>query len=97
MLSITDLQDFIDLDMDTIHVVTKAARLPVADAITLACQLLSSQQGISILHHMFRDQIADAAARCEPIRQKELRRAYTYFSRKYPLPQMPAESADSSA
>lgn len=88
MLSKTDLLDFIDLDIDTVHAVNDATGLPFADATVLACQLLATVRGISILHHMFRDQIADAAAKFQLSREQELNRAYSYFSRKYPLPQM---------
>ena len=87
MLSITDLMDFIDLDADTVQVVNNATGLPVADSATLARQLLATENGISILDHMFRDQIADAAAAFQLSREKELRRAHTYFSRKYPIPE----------
>ena len=88
MLSITDLLDFIDLDKETVHVVTRATGLADAEGTTLARQLLSSQPGIHTLHHMYRDQIAEAGARFDLSREKELRRAYTYFSRKYPMPHM---------
>jgi hypothetical protein len=41
-----------------------------------------------ILHHMFRDQIAGAGQRLDPLQEDELRRAYRYFSRKYPVPEL---------
>lgn len=88
MLSITDLLDFIDLDVETIRAVKHATGLSEEDAATLARQLLATEQGIAILHHMFRDQIADAEATFQVSRENEVRRAYAYFSRKYPLPRM---------
>ncbi len=88
MLSIIDLMDFIDLDVETLYIVNKATCLPAADSAILARQLLAAENGISILHHMFRDQIADAAASVELSDETELRRAYRYFSRKYPVPEM---------
>lgn len=86
MLSITDLLDFIDLDRETVDAVQTAVGLPLADAARLAGQLLATEKGIVILHHMFRDQIAEASAACRSEHETELRRAYAYFARKYPLP-----------
>ena len=93
MLSITDLLDFPDLDEETIHIVTKATRLPLADSALLARQLLArqllaSEKGLTILHHMFCDQIVEAVGKVQWSREAELRRAYAWFSRKYPAPQM---------
>ncbi len=81
MLSITDILDFVDLDRETINVIGTATQLPSEETITLARQLLATEQGVSIVHHMYRDQIANASAS----RKKELHQAYLYFSRKYPL------------
>jgi len=86
MLSITDLRDFIELDHETVATVNRATGLSDAEAVTLARQLLASRHGILTLHHMFRDQIAEAARRLDFEREHELRRTYTYFARKYPLP-----------
>ncbi|MCB1901244.1 hypothetical protein [Cognatazoarcus halotolerans] len=86
MLSITDLLDFIDLDVETVRAVSHATGLAAEESAVLAQQLLSSAQGLSVLHHMFLDQIADAEANFHWSREKEMRRAYAYFSRKYPLP-----------
>ena len=86
MLSITDLLDFIDLDVETVRAVTHATGLGTEESAALARQLLSSAQGLSVLHHMFIDQIAEAEAGFHWSREKEMRRAYAYFSRKYPLP-----------
>jgi hypothetical protein len=88
MLSITDLRDFIDLDHETVQAVNRATGLSDLESITLARQLLASERGISMLHHMFRDQIADASTRSDLSREQDLRRAYTYFARKYPMPHM---------
>jgi hypothetical protein len=88
MLSITDLQDFRDLDPETVEAVKNATGLPEAEAIALAQQLLESEKGIYALHLMFRDQLADAAAKSELARERELRQAYAFFSRKYPMPHM---------
>lgn len=86
MISITDVKDFIDLDKETVFAVHLALGLPAAEAITLAHQLLASETGLIILHHMFRDQIADAVTNYQPSQEHEIRQAYAYFSRKYPLP-----------
>jgi len=88
MLSITDLMDFIDLDVETIRIVNSATQLPVAESTILAKQLLATENGISILHHMFRDQIAAAAENVLFAEEMALRQAYKYFSRKYPIPRM---------
>lgn len=88
MLSIIDLRDFVDLDIETVRAVQNATQLPDEEAITLARQFLATEQGVTILHHMFRDQIASAAAAFNFSREQELRQAYTYFSRKYPIPEV---------
>lgn len=88
MLSITDLLDFIDLDRETVNVVKDAAQLPDDQAVMLAEELLKSQRGIFTLHQMFRDEIAAAASRFQLGRERNLRKAYAYFSRKYPMPRM---------
>jgi len=88
VISIIDVKDFIDLDKDTVHAVHRALGVPAAEAITLARQLLASESGLTILHHMFRDQIADAETNFQPSREQEIRQAYAYFARKYPLPQL---------
>lgn len=86
MLSITDLKDFIDLDIETVRAVEAATALPEAQSTMIARQLLTTANGISIVHHMFRDLIAEAAEKLESARQGELSRAYSYFARKYPMP-----------
>ena len=88
MLSITDLRDFIDLDSETVNVVVSATRQAPEEATVFARQLLASRNGVTTLHHMFRDQIAEAARRRQYAREEELRRAYAYFARKYPIPQL---------
>jgi hypothetical protein len=88
MISIIDVKDFIDLDKETVFAVHQALGLPAGETLTLARQLLSSETGLTILHHMFRDQIADAEANFQASREHEIRQAYAYFSRKYPLPHM---------
>lgn len=86
MLSITDVKDFIDLDKETVYAVHQALGLSAVETIAMARQLLSSETGLIVLHHMFRDQIADAEANFQSSRETEMRQAYAYFSRKYPLP-----------
>lgn len=88
MLSITDLLDFIDLDRETVQIVSDATRLPETEASAMASELLRTHRGIYLLHEMFRDQIAAATAACEIVRAGSLRKAYMYFSRKYPIPHM---------
>ena len=53
MLSITDIKDFIDLDRETVFIVTGATGLSPEESTLLARQLLASEQGLTILHHMF--------------------------------------------
>ena len=86
MLSIIDVKDFIDLDKETVNAVHHALGLPADEAIALAQQLVASEAGLIVLHHMFRDQIADARANFQPSRENETRQAYAHFARKYPLP-----------
>lgn len=86
VISIIDVKDFIDLDRETVHAVHSALGLSPAETVTLAHQLLGSETGLTILHHMFRDQIAEAEASRQLSREREIRRAYAHFSRKYPLP-----------
>lgn len=86
MLSITDLLDFIDLDRATVELVSKATGLPVAESTTLASQLLATEQGVSILHHMYLDQISAATAPAALPCQENIRQSYRHFSRKYPIP-----------
>lgn len=88
MLSITDLLDFIDLDRETVQVVNNATRLPEPEATAMASELLRTHRGIYLLHQMFKDQITEAAAAYEIARERSLRKAYAYFSRKYPIPHM---------
>jgi len=88
MLSITDLLDFIDLDVETVRAVSHATGHSAEESAALAKQLLATEQGLSILHHMFHDQIADASANFRWSHEREVRKAYAYFSRKYPLPRI---------
>lgn len=88
MLSITDLLDFIDLDRETVQVVNRATQLPDEEAAEIAAELLRTHRGIYLLHEMFKDQIAEAAAACQIVQERSLRKAYAYFSRKYPIPHM---------
>ena len=88
MLSITDILDFIDLDRETVQVVRDATRLPEDQATSLAEDLLKSQRGIYSIHQMFRDEISKAAESFQLAREQRLRKAYTYFARKYPVPRM---------
>jgi len=86
VISIIDVKDFIDLDMETVYAVHHALGVPADEAITLARQLLANESGLTILHYMFRDQIADAEVGFQTSREKEMRQAYAHFARKYPLP-----------
>ncbi len=86
MLSLIDCLDFIDLDRNTIEVIAEHEHLPPVLATELGNQLLASKKGIYRLHEMHRRLIADAAERQNLIREKDLRKTYTAFSRKYPMP-----------
>lgn len=66
----------------------RATRLFDEEAAAMAAELLRTHRGIYLLHEMFKDQIAEAAAACEIVQERSLRKAYAYFSRKYPIPHM---------
>jgi len=86
VLSIIDVKDFIDLDHETVSAVRQAMGLPTDDSIALAQQLLATESGLTVLHHMYRDLIASAETGLQTNNGRELRQAYAHFSRKYPLP-----------
>lgn len=85
MLSITDLLDFIEVDWDTVQIVGVSTGLHDDQAHGLAKELLKTQQGLYLVHQMFKDQLAAAEQQFNFLRRRELLRAYGYFSRKYPL------------
>ncbi len=93
MLSIVDVKDFIDLDHETVYAVRHALGLPADDSIGLAKQLLATEGGLTVLHHMFRDLIAASEADFQSEHKKEIRQAYAHFSRKYPLPHILGDGA----
>lgn len=85
MLSITDLLDFIEVDWETVQIVGEATGLPGDQAHGLARELLKTQQGLYLVHQMFKDQLSAAEAQFDFLRRRQLQRAYGFFSRKYPL------------
>ncbi len=86
MLSLTDCLDFIDLDRDTIDVISEHQHIPEVVAAELGDKLLGSLKGIYRIHEMHLDLIAHAAETGHLAREKELRRVYAAFMRKYPKP-----------
>ena len=86
MLSLTDCLDFIDLDHATVEVIAEHEHLPTVVAAELGDKLLASAKGIYRIHEMHRNLIAIAAERGNLEREKELRRLYAAFTRKYPMP-----------
>ena len=86
MLSIVDLLGFMDLDKAAGQIVDDAARVSDAEATEMARGLLTSEQGIQLLHAMFRDQLVAATEHGQLGREKHLRKSYAYFCRKYPMP-----------
>jgi hypothetical protein len=86
MLSLTDCIDFIDLDGATIDVIAEHEHLPAMLAAELGNQLLADARGIWRLHQMHRELIESAAQRGQLGREKAMRRIYTAFNRKYPMP-----------
>ncbi len=86
MLSLTDCLDFVDLDAATIEVIAQHEELPVIVAAELGHQLLADLRGIYVLHQMHRTLIEAAAAKGWLDEEKRLRKTYTAFSRKYPVP-----------
>jgi hypothetical protein len=91
LLSIIDIKDFIDLDHETVSAVRHAMGFSTGDSIALAQQLLATESGLVVLHHMFRDLIASAEINLQTKNGQELRQAYAHFSRKYPLPHILSE------
>ncbi|MCB1927786.1 MAG: hypothetical protein KDH17_07075 [Rhodocyclaceae bacterium] len=84
MLSITDLTDFIELDFETVVIIARATGLDEPESVGLARQLLESEDGIALIHHMYRDHIdAPSGSRRD---SRELTQSYRRFARKYPLP-----------
>jgi hypothetical protein len=86
MLTLTDCLDFIDLDGDTIDVIAEHEQLTAMVAAELGSQLLTDVRGIHRLHQMHRELIAQAAQRHHLEHERQLRRVYTAFNRKYPMP-----------
>lgn len=86
MLSLTDCLDFIDLDRATIEVIAEHQHIPPVVAAELGDKLLASAKGIYRIHEMHRDLIAKAAQTNHLAREKELRKIYAGFTRKYPMP-----------
>lgn len=86
MLSLTDCLDFIDLDRDTIEVIAQHQGLPQILAAELGNQLIADLRGIFTIHQMHRDLLAKAAEDQDLEAEKNLRKAYATFSRKYPMP-----------
>jgi len=86
MLTLTDCLDFIDLDGDTIDVIAEHEQLTAMVATELGNQLLADARGLHRLHQMHRELIALAAQRHHLAHEKALRRVYTAFNRKHPMP-----------
>ncbi|MCB1960494.1 MAG: hypothetical protein KDE68_08225 [Rhodocyclaceae bacterium] len=86
MLSLVDCLDFIDLDRDTVDIIAEHQRLSITMATQLGNILISDRHGLLALHEMHRDLIAACAENGNLTREQELRRLYTRFSRKYPMP-----------
>ncbi|MBS0367967.1 MAG: hypothetical protein JSS57_02080 [Proteobacteria bacterium] len=85
MLSITDLLDFIEVDWETVQVVRDATGLSDDQSHGLTKELLKTPQGLYLVHQMFRDQLSIAERQFDFLRKRHLNKAYSYFSRKYPL------------
>ena len=92
MLSITDLTDFIELDFETVVIIARATGLDEPESIGLARQLLGSEDGIALIHHMYRDHIEAPSGQRRDCR--ELAQSYRRFARKYPLPHAFPEARD---
>lgn len=88
MISIIDVKDFIDLDNDTVEVVRQSLGISTDEANTRARQLLANEQGLVILHHMFRDLVHEATVNFRADRKLEMEQAFASFRRKYPLPHL---------
>lgn len=86
MLSLTDCLDFVDLDAATIEVIAVHEDLPLIVAAELGHQLLGDLRGIYRLHQMHRELIERAAERGTLEEERELRKTYNSFNRKYPVP-----------
>ncbi|MBX3685738.1 MAG: hypothetical protein KF909_06365 [Rhodocyclaceae bacterium] len=86
MLSLIDCLDFIDLDSATIEIIAEHQNMATIVAAELGNQLIADLRGIHVLHEMHQDLIARAAERQDLAREKELRKVYDAFKRKYPMP-----------
>ncbi|MCB1900038.1 hypothetical protein [Cognatazoarcus halotolerans] len=86
MLSLIDCLDFIDLDSATIEIIAEHEKLAPIVAAELGNQLIADLRGIHALHLMHQDLMARAAERRDLAREKELRKIYDAFKRKYPMP-----------
>jgi len=86
MLSLIDCLDFIDLDSATIEIIAEHEQLTPIVAAELGNQLIADLRGIHALHLMHQDLIERAAERQNLLREKELRKIYDAFKRKYPMP-----------
>ncbi len=86
MLSLTDCLDFIDLDRATIDIIAEHQSLSEVVATELGNHLVADRRGILVIHDMHRDLIEKAARNGRLDRERELRKIYTAFSRKYPMP-----------
>lgn len=86
MLSLIDCLDFIDLTHETIDVIAEHEHLSPVLAAELGNQLIADRKGIHAIHQMHRDLIEAAANSGNLSRERELRKIYTEFSRKYPMP-----------
>lgn len=86
MLSLTDCLDFIDLDRDTIEIIAEHQHLSQVVATELGNHLVADRRGLLVIHDMHRDLIEHAARRGNLARERELRKIYARFSRKYPMP-----------
>lgn len=86
MLSLNDCLDFIDLDSNTIEVISTHENVPLIIAAELGNQLIADLRGIHRLHLMHRELIRQAAEKGRLDEEKRLRKIYVAFSRKYPMP-----------
>jgi hypothetical protein len=86
MLSLRDCLDFVDMDSATIEVIAQHQHLSDIVAAELGNELIKDLRGIHAIHLMHRELIAHAAEQSNLEEEQRLRKLYTAFSRKYPMP-----------
>ena len=87
MLSIIDLRDFTDLDNETVQIINETTQLSDAQATALA-RAASHRTGIHTCTRCSWGTDRPGGREPRHLPERDLRKVYTYFARKYPMPRM---------